>query len=63
MVIIQPYAKFLELKKSLDYGSMVSHNTHFYSFIPVIHSNLFQNIPFAQNHLHYIFANMKNISQ
>jgi hypothetical protein len=59
MVILQPYAKFLELKKSRDYGSMVSHNAIFYSFIPVIHSNLFQNIPFTQKHLHYIFAYMK----
>jgi hypothetical protein len=55
MVILQPYAKFLELKKSRDYGSMVSHNAHFYSFIPVIHSNLFQNIPIAQKHFYEYF--------
>ncbi len=60
MVILQPYAKFLELKKSRDYGSMVSHNAHFYSFIPVIHSNLFQNIPFAQNYLYDSPSKMKN---
>ena len=60
MVILQPYAKFLELKNHRDYGSMVSHNTHFYSFIPVIHSNLFQNIPFAQKHLYDFYSKMKN---
>ena len=59
MVITQPYTQKMELKKSRDYGSMVIHNTHFYSFIPVIHSNLFQNIPFAHKHLYDIFVNMK----
>jgi hypothetical protein len=59
MVITQPYTQKMELKKSRDYGSMVSHNANFYSFIPVIHSNLFQNIPFAQKQIYKYFSNIK----
>ena len=52
MVFSQPYTKKLELKKTRNYGSMVSHNPFFCSFIPVIYSNLFQNIPIAQRYFH-----------
>ena len=52
MVFLQPYTKKLELKKTRNYGSMVSHNPFFCSFIPVIYSNLFQNIPIAQRHFY-----------
>lgn len=52
MVFLQPYTKKLELKNTHNYGSMVSHIPIFYSFIPVIHSNLFQNIPIAQRHFY-----------
>jgi len=52
MVLTQPCTKNLELKNKRNYGSMVRHIPIFYSFIPVIHSNLFQNIPIAQRHFH-----------
>ncbi len=45
----------MEPKKANKNGSMVSHFPHIYSFIPVIHSNLFQNIPVAQKYFEDLF--------
>lgn len=60
MVFSQPSTKKLELKNTGNYGSMVRHIPIFCSFIPLIHSNLFQNIPIAQRHFHNNPKNLKN---
>ena len=59
MVLSQPSTKKLELKNTRNYGNMVSHISIFCSFIPVIHSNLFQNIPIAQRHFHNTYKALK----